>query len=1303
MAQNGRTYSGGPSTTGPSTELYQPRYNGGANIDISKAPQQGPQQMPYSNYSAYYEQDYFGENGYQPGIQNAQQTGSSQQGNERSQQQNHQIDVLAGVALRLDAGTHDELPNASSYGNQASKLPDTSDHIWAQFLESEHDSSSTWDSAQVSNDVLNQQQQSLQPGQQITLPYQYHSSGSNSSSSAYPQPLLQYQNNIYHSQYGQPQLSRQQSQTLYPPTQVDSQPDTLTPAYSLNQNQSQQRPAYFQQQQYGQPYSRQQNQSPASGGQSNHALNLTMYQNRNQQQPNLLDQEQTNSLLNGSMARSNIAQMGRSRSQTGFAQPINSTQASSVAQVQIKRSNSSTSSAGYDSSPQIGQAQWKRPRTISDAPTPSPNIGAATARMGYSSNGQPQQTQRLAVTSDSAKTYSDVKLPVLTGQNRDTLLATMLAESDYIDPPMTRSEYIASLGDMTETVTAVPYNRLDYYARSSIPGDMAPENYAKEGIEAAIASRLPPFALHPLEYALLKHDINHLHVTSYINIRNGVLRLWRMNHHVSVTRPEAAGCARDARFFGLAEAAFEFLVRNGYINFGVIDVPRSRNNFPYTLTLSEVRRPRLRIVVIGAGISGLGCARQLDGLFKQYDDFFSGYDATPEIAVIEGRRRIGGRVYSASLTKTDGKQRKVDLGGQIITGFGNGNPMSVIVRKQLGLQCHELQDAGPLCDAVVGGPVTPALDRRAEGLFNDMLDRVSVYRTPGVAPHVVEGDESLIVIGKDPTGDGGRTIARMEANSVHLPPIAGSDVSPQTFGRQNPSKAVKISLGAKLEELGYAVSRSSPETESLAKPVPSEAPTLGATLDEQLNVVRKLTDLTVQDLRLLNWHYANLEYANATSVRNLSLGSWDQDDGNEFSGKHTMVENGGYMQVARALYLYPTSLDVRFQSAVRDITYNASKDESQKKFTITLSTGELILADRVVCTVPLGVLKSGNIKFRPDLPAEKVQSISNLGFGVLNKVLLVYDTCFFDMDRDIIGIAQNSNTDDPLKQESYQDTRGRFYMFWNCTKVVGKPCLVALMAGNAAFDTSRYRDDALVQDATFVLSRIYPTKQIPHPVETIITKWHMDPFSQGSYSYVGPNATGADYDALAKPEYDSNLFFAGEATSRTHPATVHGAYLSGLRAAEEIFRSIVGNITLASPLVQPKPRQNGPAQTETVRFPPPPKSAYVGDKPPVPQPVVLQKPLPKQEEVDDDADYYMAPLPIKKRGKPGPKPKPKVPPAPAPPPVPTQSDSAPPSQQPPTSSANSTTEISTNSLITAAQEGKLQSNAPLTKQSDIVQ
>jgi lysine-specific histone demethylase 1 len=48
-----------------------------------------------------------------------------------------------------------------------------------------------------------------------------------------------------------------------------------------------------------------------------------------------------------------------------------------------------------------------------------------------------------------------------------------------------------------------------------------------------------------------------------------------------------------------------------------------------------------------------------------------------------------------------------------------------------------------------------------------------------------------------------------------------------------------------------------------------------------------------------------------------------------------------------------------------------------------------------------------------------------------------------------------------------------------------------------------------------------------------------------------PGADPGDYDTLAAP-VGKTLFFAGEHTHKKHPATVHGAYLSGLRAAAEV-------------------------------------------------------------------------------------------------------------------------------------------------------
>ena len=42
--------------------------------------------------------------------------------------------------------------------------------------------------------------------------------------------------------------------------------------------------------------------------------------------------------------------------------------------------------------------------------------------------------------------------------------------------------------------------------------------------------------------------------------------------------------------------------------------------------------------------------------------------------------------------------------------------------------------------------------------------------------------------------------------------------------------------------------------------------------------------LSPRDRQILDWHFANLEFANAAPLSKLSLKHWDQDDDFEFTG-----------------------------------------------------------------------------------------------------------------------------------------------------------------------------------------------------------------------------------------------------------------------------------------------------------------------------------------------------------------------------------------------------------------------------------
>ena len=75
--------------------------------------------------------------------------------------------------------------------------------------------------------------------------------------------------------------------------------------------------------------------------------------------------------------------------------------------------------------------------------------------------------------------------------------------------------------------------------------------------------------------------------------------------------------------------------------------------------------------------------------------------------------------------------------------------------------------------------------------------------------------------------------------------------------------------------------------------------------------------LSLRDRQILDWHFANLEFANATPLSALSLKHWDQDDDFEFTGSHMTVSNG-YSCVPGAL---AEGLDIRLNTAVKNVKY----------------------------------------------------------------------------------------------------------------------------------------------------------------------------------------------------------------------------------------------------------------------------------------------------------------------------------------------------------------------------------------------
>ena len=268
---------------------------------------------------------------------------------------------------------------------------------------------------------------------------------------------------------------------------------------------------------------------------------------------------------------------------------------------------------------------------------------------------------------------------------------------------------------------------------------------------------------------------------------------------------------------------------------------------------------------------------------------------------------------------------------------------------------------------------------------------------------------------------------------------------------------------------------------------------------------------------------ATLDYA--LSAPDLALAS--QGLYQESLSGPDLIPVGGYGQLVEAL---ARPIDIRRNQAVQAITAEDSGIEVR-------TTVARFRAGTVIVTLPLGVLQSGAVTFSPPLPLEKQGALDRLRMGHLEKVVLGYPDGWWRDSRTRLNLAAISDSEE---YPSFVD--------------LGAPgtTLMCLYGGRFAQRHAGDSEAEKVRAIGEVLARI-TGQQPPAPLEVRATDWTHDPYSLGSYSNLAPGADETDFRALAQP-VGERILFAGEATVPKVYQTVHGAYLSGVRAAQQAMR-----------------------------------------------------------------------------------------------------------------------------------------------------
>ncbi|KAK3250060.1 hypothetical protein CYMTET_40560 [Cymbomonas tetramitiformis] len=241
--------------------------------------------------------------------------------------------------------------------------------------------------------------------------------------------------------------------------------------------------------------------------------------------------------------------------------------------------------------------------------------------------------------------------------------------------------------------------------------------------------------------------------------------------------------------------------------------------------------------------------------------------------------------------------------------------------------------------------------------------------------------------------------------------------------------------------------------------------------------------------------------------------------------------------------------EIRLEAAVTEIVYNADVETATGALQspgdaavgIAVAGGERLTSDAVVVTVPLGVLKADAIRFDPPLPEAKRAAIRRLGFCAYMKVILEFSDCFWPLEPTFLGC---------LDHPGYGGApRGRIRVFDNLQKLKGVPLLLGTAVGDDAEELRELDDTSVVEDALLSLRAMFGSG-VPAPVASLVTRWSDDPWARGSYSFWTTETEETDIDVLAEP-VGNQIFFAGEATDGPYQGAVHGAMLSGRRAAAE--------------------------------------------------------------------------------------------------------------------------------------------------------
>lgn len=314
-------------------------------------------------------------------------------------------------------------------------------------------------------------------------------------------------------------------------------------------------------------------------------------------------------------------------------------------------------------------------------------------------------------------------------------------------------------------------------------------------------------------------------------------------------------------------------------------------------------------------------------------------------------------------------------------------------------------------------------------------------------------------------------------------------------------------------------------------------------------MIKKMNDLT-EDIDLasfLNTHYAGVEHAELReSVRGFVEGydAAEMDKASVFALREEWAESdeapqyrlaGGYGKLIDYLRKSITNLggSILLSTEVVGIEW------SKRRVSLETADGRIVKGERVVITIPIGVLQRDTLRFSPELPYRK-DIFNKIGFGGVIKFVVHFSEKFWESVvrkrfGDLAFIVSDAEV--PTWWIGHEGQPGLTGWWGGPSTIRQEDDEATLM--NKAFQSLCYILDCSMDE---LQKSVLKSRSI---------NWVQDSFSRGAYAYATVNSAQAR-KILSIPIEDT-LYFAGEALySGSAMGTVEAALVSGREVSNRI-------------------------------------------------------------------------------------------------------------------------------------------------------